>query len=149
MPSPRREEPQGCDRAIPCWRRSRRRPSPGPWPATTRRCWSTSGPGRGAAPAARPRGAPPPPLLVDVRTGPERAVAAIEPSLHIGLDRFVDRAPAEIPKDRDVVVYCHVGARSAQAAVWLKASGWPRVRTLARGVAAWSEQVDPEVPRYR
>jgi rhodanese-related sulfurtransferase len=90
-----------------------------------------------------------PPLLVDVRTGPERAVAAIEPSLHIGLDRFVDRAPAEIPKDRDVVVYCHVGARSAQAAVWLKASGWTRVRSLAGGIDAWSEQVDPEVPRYR
>ena len=90
-----------------------------------------------------------PPLLVDVRTGVERAVAAIEPSLHIGLDRFVDRAPAAIPKDRDVVVYCHVGARSAQAAVWLKASGWTRVRSLAGGIDAWSEQVDPEVPRYR
>jgi rhodanese-related sulfurtransferase len=90
-----------------------------------------------------------PPLLVDVRTDAERSVAAIEPSLHIGLDRFVDRAPGEIPKDRDVVVYCHVGARSAQAAVWLKASGWTRVRSLAGGIDAWSEQVDPEVPRYR
>jgi rhodanese-related sulfurtransferase len=64
-------------------------------------------------------------------------------------DRFVDRAPAEIPKDRDVVVYCHVGARSAQAAVWLKASGWARARSLAGGIDAWSEQVDPRVPRYR
>jgi len=90
-----------------------------------------------------------PPLLVDVRTDPERAVATIEPSLHIGLDRFVERAPAEIPMDRDVVVYCHVGARSAQAAVWMKASGWSRVRSLAGGIDAWSEQVDPEVPRYR
>ena len=83
------------------------------------------------------------------RTEPERAVAAIQPSLHIGLDRFVERAPEEIPRDRDVVVYCHVGARSAQAAVWLKASGWSRVRSLAGGIDAWSEQVDPEVPRYR
>jgi rhodanese-related sulfurtransferase len=90
-----------------------------------------------------------PPLLVDVRTEPERAVAAIQPSLHIGLDRFVERAPEEIPRDRDVVVYCHVGARSAQAAVWLKASGWSRVRSLAGGIDAWSEQVDPQVPRYR
>jgi rhodanese-related sulfurtransferase len=90
-----------------------------------------------------------PPLLVDVRTEPERAVAVIQPSLHIGLDRFVERAATEIPQDRNVVVYCHVGARSAQAAVWLKASGWPRVRSLAGGIDAWSEQVDPEVPRYR
>ena len=90
-----------------------------------------------------------PPLLVDVRTEPERSLATIRPSLHIGLDQFVERAPVEIPKERDVVVYCHVGARSAQAAVWMKASGWPRVRSLAGGIDAWSEQVDAEVPRYR
>jgi rhodanese-related sulfurtransferase len=90
-----------------------------------------------------------PPLLVDVRTDAERSVAAIEPSLHIGLDRFVERAPAEIPRERDVVVYCHVGARSAQAAIWLKANGWPRVRSLAGGIDAWSERIDPDVPRYR
>jgi rhodanese-related sulfurtransferase len=89
------------------------------------------------------------PLLVDVRTDPERAVAAISPSLHIGLDQFLERAPAEIPRDGDVVLYCHVGARSAQAAVWMKANGWARVRSLAGGIDAWSQQVDPEVPRYR
>ena len=89
------------------------------------------------------------PLLVDVRTDPERAVAVIEPSLHVGLDRFVERAQVEIPKERDVVVYCHVGARSAQAAVWMKANGWPQVRSLAGGIDAWSEQVDQAVPRYR
>jgi rhodanese-related sulfurtransferase len=90
-----------------------------------------------------------PPLLVDVRTDAERSVAAIEPSLHIGLDRFVERASSEIPKQRDVVVYCHVGARSAQAAIWLTVNGWQRVRSLAGGIDAWSEQVDPGVPRYR
>jgi rhodanese-related sulfurtransferase len=90
-----------------------------------------------------------PPLLVDVRTDPERSLATIQPSLHIGLDQFMERAPVEIPREREVVVYCHVGARSAQAAVWMKASGWPRVRSLAGGIDAWSEQVDPEVPRYR
>jgi rhodanese-related sulfurtransferase len=31
----------------------------------------------------------------------------------------------------------------------MKASGWSRVRSLAGGIDAWSEQVDPEVPRYR
>jgi rhodanese-related sulfurtransferase len=90
-----------------------------------------------------------PPLLVDVRTDAERSVAVIEPSLHVGLDRFVERARVEIPRDRDVVVYCHVGARSAQAAIWLKANGWPRARSLAGGIDAWSEEVDPGVPRYR
>ena len=89
------------------------------------------------------------PLLVDVRTDAERALAVIQPSRHLGLDRFVQAAPQEIPKDRDVVVYCHVGARSAQAAVWLKANGWQHVRSLAGGIDAWSQQVDPGIPRYR
>jgi sulfur-carrier protein adenylyltransferase/sulfurtransferase len=101
-----------------------------------------------AAALAAAMGGEEPPLLVDVRTDAERAVAVIEPSLHLGLDRFVERAPAEIPRDRDVVLYCHVGARSAQAAIWLKANGWPRVRSLAGGIDAWSEEVDPGVPRY-
>jgi rhodanese-related sulfurtransferase len=88
------------------------------------------------------------PLLVDVRTGMERAIASIEPSLHVELGEFVDRATAEIPTAADVVVYCHTGIRSAQAAVWLKANGWSRARSLAGGIDEWSLMVDPEVPRY-
>jgi rhodanese-related sulfurtransferase len=102
-----------------------------------------------AAVLAEAMAGPDAPLLVDVRTDAERALAAIQPSLHVGLDRFVQAAPQEIPKDRDVVVYCHVGARSAQATVWLKVNGWPRVRNLAGGIDAWSQEVDPGVPRYR
>ena len=88
------------------------------------------------------------PLLIDVRTGVERGIAAIEPSLHVDLGEFVDRASAEIPREADVVVYCHTGMRSAQAAVWLKANGWPRARSLAGGIDEWSLMVDPELPRY-
>jgi adenylyltransferase/sulfurtransferase len=89
-----------------------------------------------------------PPLLVDVRTDAERAIATIEPSLHVELVEFLDRAPSEVPKDADVVVYCHSGVRSAQAAMWLKANGWSRARSLAGGIDEWSQVVDPGVPRY-
>jgi len=92
--------------------------------------------------------APEPPLLLDVRTDQERAWARIEPSLHVGLDEFVARVPEEVPRDADVVVYCHSGQRSAQATMWLLANGWTRVRNLAGGIDAWSLQVDPAVPRY-
>jgi rhodanese-related sulfurtransferase len=88
------------------------------------------------------------PLLVDVRTGAERAMASIEPSLHVELSEFVERATAEIPQDADVVIYCHTGMRSAQAAIWLRANGWPRARSLAGGIDEWSQVVDPRVPRY-
>jgi rhodanese-related sulfurtransferase len=91
---------------------------------------------------------PAPPLLLDVRTDSERAVAAITPSLHIGLDEFLERVADEVPRDADVVVYCHSGRRSAQAAMWMLANGWPRVRNLAGGIDAWSVEVDPATPRY-
>jgi rhodanese-related sulfurtransferase len=89
-----------------------------------------------------------PPVLVDVRTVQERALASIEPSTHIGLERFVAAAPAEVPRDADVVVYCHSGMRSMQAAMWMSRNGWTRVRNLAGGIDAWSVTVDPEMPRY-
>jgi rhodanese-related sulfurtransferase len=91
---------------------------------------------------------PAPPLLVDVRTADERAAASIEPSLHIALDEFLRRVPQEVPRDADVVVYCHVGGRSAQATMWMSANGWERVRNLSGGIDAWSLEVDPRVPRY-
>jgi rhodanese-related sulfurtransferase len=91
---------------------------------------------------------PKPPLLVDVRTAEERAIAAIEPSLHLDLGEFVERAPAEIPRDAEVVVYCHSGMRSAQVAMWLKANGWSRPRSLAGGIDEWSLVVDPRIARY-
>jgi len=93
-------------------------------------------------------GGPRPPLLVDVRTGTERAIATIDPSLHLDLDEFLDRASAELPTDADVVVYCHSGVRSAQVAMWLKANGWSRARSLAGGIDEWSLVVDPSIPRY-
>lgn len=89
-----------------------------------------------------------PPLLVDVRTDEERRIARIDPSIHIGLQEFVERAPAEIPRDAEVVVYCHAGARSAQATMWMRANGWARARNLEGGIDAWSVLVDPDTPRY-
>lgn len=89
-----------------------------------------------------------PPLLVDVRTYEERELARIEPSLHIPLQEFLDRAPREIPGEAEVVVYCHSGMRSAQATMWLLANGWPNVRNLQGGIDAWSLTVDPDTPRY-
>jgi rhodanese-related sulfurtransferase len=91
---------------------------------------------------------PTPPLLVDVRTVEERALARIDPSIHIGLDIFLNQVHDQVPKDADVVVYCHVGMRSLQAAMWMRRNGWTRVRNLAGGIDAWSLTVDPEMPRY-
>ena len=54
----------------------------------------------------------------------------------------------EIDRDREVIVHCHSGVRSQRIAEFLKQSGYPRVANLAGGIHAWSEEIDPKVPKY-
>ncbi len=86
-------------------------------------------------------------LLLDVREPDERELAAIEPSLHIPM-RDVPQRLSELPKEREVVVYCHSGTRSAMIAAFLEGKGYPNVANLSGGIDAWSRKVDPKVPRY-
>jgi rhodanese-related sulfurtransferase len=86
-------------------------------------------------------------LLLDVREPEERALAAIEPSLHIPMGEVIERLD-EIPKDRPIVVYCHMGARSEMIATYLETEGFEHVANLTGGIDAWSATVDPSLPRY-
>lgn len=94
------------------------------------------------------------PLLLDVREAGERAVAAIQPSIWVplaevgpSLDDPTSALSRQIAAGRHLVVYCKAGARSARAAATIAATG-AAVRSLAGGIDAWSEQVDPTLPRY-
>ena len=86
-------------------------------------------------------------VLLDVREPDERELAVIEPSLHIPMGEIPGRLE-EIPKDRQVIVYCHSGARSMMVASYLLDSGFESVANLSGGIDAWSVRVDPKVPRY-
>ena len=57
-------------------------------------------------------------------------------------------AADSIARDREIVVHCHHGLRSAAAAEELRAAGFTRVINLAGGIDRWSIEVDPAVPRY-
>jgi rhodanese-related sulfurtransferase len=54
----------------------------------------------------------------------------------------------ELGKDRETVVYCHVGVRITQAVALLRQAGFSNVRNLQGGIDAWSRRVDPKVRRY-
>lgn len=97
--------------------------------------------------ARRLRTAPEELVLVDVRELPERAFAVIRPSMHVPMHEIPTRV-REIPQDRDVVVYCHTGVRSAMVAAYLGTVGYPRVLNLVGGIDRWSVKVDAQVPRY-
>lgn len=54
----------------------------------------------------------------------------------------------EIDRDREVIVHCKGGGRSQRIAEFLKQSGYEKVANVAGGIAAWSNEVDPKVPKY-
>ncbi len=97
--------------------------------------------------ASRLKARPETMLLLDVREGWERELASIDPSVHIPMNEIADRA-SELPKDREIVVYCHGGSRSAMVAGFLEHHGFSSVVNLSGGIEAWSIEVDPKVPRY-
>ena len=85
---------------------------------------------------------PNPPTVLDVREDYERETAAIEPSLHIPLGDLPARA-GELDPAADLVVYCKMGGRSAQAVELLRGEGFGHLRNLAGGILAWRDQIDP------
>ena len=54
----------------------------------------------------------------------------------------------ELDSSRDIVVHCKMGGRSAKAVAFLQQAGFKKVRNLTGGITAWSDRVDPKVPKY-
>jgi rhodanese-related sulfurtransferase len=92
-------------------------------------------------------GAAEPPLILDVREPEEIAVAAFPEAVHIPMAEIPSRL-AELDPQRETVVVCHHGIRSAQVAGFLAAKGFVRVLNLTGGIDAWSLTVDSSVARY-
>ena len=86
-------------------------------------------------------------VLIDVREPHEAEIVSLPGAKLIPLGQVLERA-SEIPLDRDVVVHCHHGGRSAKAVQALRGLGYRRIRNLAGGIDAWAEEIDPSLPRY-
>lgn len=86
-------------------------------------------------------------VVVDVREGWERAAAPFHAALAMPMHEVPARH-GDLPRDRELVILCHRGQRSAMVAEYLRASGFPRVLNLTGGIDRWSVEVDPGVPRY-
>lgn len=68
-------------------------------------------------------------LLIDVRTPDEFDVKHLDGAINIPVDQLEARA-AELPKDKDLILYCRSGTRSAQGRTTLSRSGFSRVHDL-------------------
>ena len=86
-------------------------------------------------------------LILDVREPFEIALAPFPGATHIPMGDIPSRL-TELDPDRETVVVCHHGVRSAQVAMYLAQMGFEHVLNLSGGIDAWSEDADPSTPRY-
>ena len=78
--------------------------------------------------------------LVDVREPDEYALANIANAILLPVGKFDDgSALTELPNDREIILYCRSGKRSARALSVLRASGFSNSTHLAGGILAWQE----------
>ncbi len=86
-------------------------------------------------------------FVLDVREPVEIAIAPFPGAIHIPMGDIPSRL-TELDPEREIVMVCHHGVRSAQVAMYLARMGFERILNLAGGIDAWSESADPSTPRY-
>jgi adenylyltransferase/sulfurtransferase len=86
--------------------------------------------------------------LIDVRQPEEWAFSKIEGAKLIPLGEIMNRM-GEIDENRETVIHCKSGMRSAQAVQALQRAGFKgQLKNLKGGITAWSNEVDPSVMKY-
>ncbi len=85
--------------------------------------------------------------FVDVREKWEYDASRIEGSTLIPL-RTIPASLASLQAAGEIILFCHHGMRSLDAAAWLRSQGVESARSMSGGIDRWSAEVDPTVPRY-
>ena len=86
-------------------------------------------------------------VLIDVREPHEYQICRIPHARLIPLGELPKRVN-ELDSADEIVAHCKSGVRSAKAVDFLKQSGFRKVRNMRGGILAWSDKVDPSVPKY-
>ena len=87
------------------------------------------------------------PFILDVRELEEVVLAAFPDATNIPMGEIPARM-TELDPERETIIVCHHGIRSAQVAIYLARMGFQRAVNLTGGIDAWSVAADPAVPRY-
>ena len=86
--------------------------------------------------------------LIDVRQPDEYAFAKIEGAKLIPLGDIIKRMD-ELDPSKEVILQCKMGGRSARAIEALRSAGYTgTLKNLRGGITAWSNEVDPKIPKY-
>ena len=86
-------------------------------------------------------------VLIDVREPHEYQICSIPNAKLIPLGDLPKRIN-ELDSADEIVAHCKSGMRSAKAVDFLKQAGFRKVRNMKGGILAWSDKVDPRVPKY-
>jgi len=86
-------------------------------------------------------------VLIDVREPHEYRIASIPGSRLIPLGEFPKHV-GELDPNAEIVIHCKMGGRSARACSVLRQAGFEKVYNVKGGILAWSDKIDPSVPKY-
>jgi rhodanese-related sulfurtransferase len=86
-------------------------------------------------------------LFVDVREKWEFATSWIEGAVLVPM-REIPSNLAKFEEADQIVLFCHHGIRSLDAAAWLRSQDVAGAKSMAGGIDRWSAEIDPSVPRY-
>lgn len=89
-------------------------------------------------------------LLLDCRETDEWNTARIDGAVLIPMSGITESlAQVEPYRKQRIVVHCHHGGRSLRVTRWLRQQGFDQAQNMTGGIDAWSEKIDPQVPRYQ
>ncbi|MDP6477929.1 MAG: molybdopterin-synthase adenylyltransferase MoeB [Nitrospinaceae bacterium] len=89
--------------------------------------------------------------LVDVREPSEYDICRIDGSVLIPLGLIEEMKPKNLnglSQNDEIILHCKAGVRSLKAVKALKKMGFENVKSMAGGIEAWSDNIDPSVPKY-
>lgn len=86
-------------------------------------------------------------FIIDVREPNEYQIVKLGGTTLIPLNTVPDNL-SKIPKDREVIVHCKMGGRSAKAIEFLKSQGYTHLKNLTGGINAYATEIDKTMPTY-
>tara|TARA_B100000579_G_C22339105_1_gene624085 strand:- start:41 stop:358 length:318 start_codon:yes stop_codon:yes gene_type:complete len=86
-------------------------------------------------------------ILLDVRNDSEVLLSKIDKSIHIPMKDIPSRI-SELDKNKEIVVQCKLGIRSAKVCEFLLNNQFSNVKNLKGGIAEWSKEIDPSIIVY-
>ncbi len=85
--------------------------------------------------------------VLDVREPREYEIARVEGAVLFPLSTLAERF-SELDPNQEYYIHCKVGVRSLHAVYFLRQHGFKHLKSVRGGIDAWSEEIDPTVPRY-